>query len=51
MVYQGDQEFNTGKFPVDKTLFREAGASECEAVEEEEEEEGEEMKMKEMRRG
>lgn len=28
-VYQGDQEFNTVKFPVDKTLFREARANEC----------------------
>lgn len=28
VVYQGDQEFNTGKFPVDKALFREAGANE-----------------------
>lgn len=28
-VYQGDQEFNTVKFPVDKTLFREAEANEC----------------------
>lgn len=25
-VYQGDQEFNTAKFPVDKTVFGEAGA-------------------------
>lgn len=32
VVYQGDQEFNTGKFPVDKALFREAGANECGAA-------------------
>lgn len=28
-VYQGDQEFNTVKFPVDKTVFGEAGPNEC----------------------
>lgn len=28
-VYQGDQEFNTVKFPADKTLFGEAEANEC----------------------
>lgn len=28
-VYQGDREFNTVKFPVDKTLFREVGSNEC----------------------
>lgn len=46
-VYQGDQEFNTVKFPVDKTLFREVGSNECcsstegeEAAGEEEEGEG-----------
>lgn len=32
VVYQGDQEFNTGKFPVDKALFREAGDGECRAA-------------------
>lgn len=32
VVYQGDQKFNTGKFPVDKALFREAGANECGAA-------------------
>lgn len=29
VVYQGDQEFNIVKFPVDKTLFWEAGSNEC----------------------
>lgn len=28
-VYQGDQEFNTVKFPVDKTVFGESGPNEC----------------------
>lgn len=28
-VYQGDQEFNTVKFPVDKTMFGEARPNEC----------------------
>lgn len=28
-VYQGDQEFNTVKFPVDKTVFGEARPDEC----------------------
>lgn len=32
VVYQDDQEFNTGKFPVDKALFREAEANECGAA-------------------
>lgn len=29
VVYQGDQEFNTVKFPVDKTVFGDAGPNEC----------------------
>lgn len=29
VVYQGDQEFNTVKFPVDKTVFGDARPNEC----------------------
>lgn len=28
VVYHGDQEFNTVKFPVDKTVFGDAGPNE-----------------------
>lgn len=50
VVYQGDQEFNTVKFPADKTVFGEVGSNECWAAQKKEEE-GEKEEVKKMRKG
>lgn len=50
-VYQGDQEFNTVTFPVDKTLFREVGSNECCSSTEGEEGGGNEGDERRMTRG